>query len=140
PSDYAPQLSEPAPVIYGPPQWARPSFTGGFPGAAFILQSDGTLRCPAHHPLYPQERRPERNGSVRLLHAARIGHCRPCPLRSQCQESGCTTKPRRVSAVLWPVVGPLPSPDIPLAPPPASHPLLWGDWNRCQMRRDRPPF
>lgn len=32
---------------YGPPQWARPSFTHGFPGSAFTLQPDGTLRCPA---------------------------------------------------------------------------------------------
>lgn len=44
-------------VQYGSPQWARPSFTGGFPGAAFTPQPDGTLRCPANHPLYPQERR-----------------------------------------------------------------------------------
>ncbi len=43
---------------YGPPQWARPSFTHGFPGSAFTPQPDGTLRCPANHPLYPQERRP----------------------------------------------------------------------------------
>jgi hypothetical protein len=50
-------------VLYGPPQWARPSFTHGFPGSAFTPQPDGTLRCPANHPLYLQERRPERNGS-----------------------------------------------------------------------------
>src|SRR5712691_2459787 len=54
---------EPAPVVeYGSPQWARPSFTDGCPGAAFTLQPDGTLRCPADRPLYPQERRPERDG------------------------------------------------------------------------------
>ncbi len=63
-------------VKYGPPQWARPSFTGGFPGSAFTPQPDGTLRCPADRPLYPQERRPERGGSLRVLYAARIGHCR----------------------------------------------------------------
>jgi hypothetical protein len=38
---------------YGPPQFARPSSTGGFAGSAFVLQPDGTLRCPADHPLYP---------------------------------------------------------------------------------------
>jgi hypothetical protein len=103
---------EPMPaVIYGPPQWARPSFTHGFPGSAFTPQPDGTLRCPANHPLYPQERRPERDGSLRLLYAARIGHCRSCPLRAQCQESSTTLKPRRVSAVLW------------------------RDWPRCGIRR-----
>jgi hypothetical protein len=92
-TEFAPALEaepvakeEPAPedaptpsAIYGPPQWARPSFTGGFPGSAFTPQPDGTLRCPANHPLYPQERRPERDGSLRILYAARIGHCRSCP-------------------------------------------------------------
>ncbi len=75
----APEDSPAPSVIYGPPQWARPSFTGGFPGSAFTLQPDGTLCCPADHPLYPQERRPERDGSLRVLYAARIGHCRSCP-------------------------------------------------------------
>jgi hypothetical protein len=91
---------------YGPPQWARPSFTHGFPGSAFPLQPDGTLCCPAGHPLFVQERRPERHGSLRVLYAARIGHCRPCPLRVQCQESSTTRKPRRVSAVFWPRTSP----------------------------------
>src|SRR5437764_9633088 len=40
-------------VSYGPPQWARRSWTSGFAGADFALQPDGTLRCPAAHPLYP---------------------------------------------------------------------------------------
>jgi hypothetical protein len=93
-------------VIYGPPQWARVSFTHGFPGSAFTPQPDGTLRCPANHPLYPQERRPERDGSLRIFYAARIGHCRSCALRAQCQESSTTLKPRRVSAMLWPLDAP----------------------------------
>ncbi len=46
---------------------------------------------------------PPRDGSLRVLYAARIGHCRTCPLRAQCQESNTTIKPRRVSAVLWPL-------------------------------------
>jgi hypothetical protein len=125
------------PVHYGPPQWARPSFTKGFPGSAFTPQSDGTLRCPADHPLYPQERRPERDGSLRVLYAARIGHCRNCPLRAQCQESSATIKPRRVSAVLWPLssssdVSP-PLETVPPSPPLAS--VLWKDWPRCRIRR-----
>src|SRR5713226_3117288 len=61
-------------VTYGPPQWARSSFTHGFPGSAFTPQPDGSLRCPANHPLYLQERRPERDGTLRVLYAARIGH------------------------------------------------------------------
>lgn len=140
PSTEPPVPSEPvsAPVIYGPPQWARPSFTGGFPGDAFALQPDGTLRCPANHPLYPQERRPERGGSVRVLYAARIGHCRCCPLRSKCQESCSTSKPRRVSAVFWPLSSN--GPVVAEPPPqqvasPAVCPVLWGDWERCQIRR-----
>jgi hypothetical protein len=135
-------------MSYGPPQLARPSFTGGFSGAAFALQPDGTLRCPANHPLYPQERRLERDGSLRVLYAARIGHCRSCPLRSQCQESGSPTKTRRVSAVFWPtssnasVSAPLPPQrDAPASAPapsllsPSACPVLWGDWERCQIRR-----
>ena len=61
--------SESAPVTYGPPQWARPSYTKGFAGADFSLQPDGTLRCPSGRPLYAQERRPERDGSLRVLYA-----------------------------------------------------------------------
>lgn len=140
-----PEASSAPTVVYGPPQWARTSWTSGFPGSAFTLQSDGTLLCPAEHPLYPQERRPERDGSYRLLYAARIGDCRACPLRSQCQESLCTTKPRRVSAVFWPVTAnqasasppvqatPEPLPKMP-EPAPRS-PVLWGDWPRSQLRR-----
>jgi len=30
------------PVSYGPPQWARPSYTKGFAGSDFSLQPDGT--------------------------------------------------------------------------------------------------
>ncbi len=128
-------------VSYGPPQWARPSYTKGFAGADFALQPDGTLQCPAGHPLYAQERRPERNGSVRVLYGARIGHCRACPLRERCQESGTTLKPRRGSRVLWPIFSSSPgSGEAPpvrqeaLAPPPGSL-ILWGDWERCQIRR-----
>lgn len=126
---------------YGLPQWARRSFTGGFPGSAFLPQPDGTLLCPAHHFLYPQERRPERNGSYRLLYAARIGDCRSCELRAQCQESSSTVKPRRVSAVIFPQTShpqfpssPVNGPPQPLPPP--IHPVLWHDWPRCRIRRN----
>ena len=141
----APSTDEPEPAkaltsaaMYGPPQWARPSFTHGFPGSAFTPQPDGTLRCPANHPLYSQERSPERDGSLRVLYAARIGHCRSCLLRAQCQESSTTLKPRRVSAVLWPLDASRPDasppqgkapPELPLAP------VLWRDWPRCGIRR-----
>jgi hypothetical protein len=148
--------SHPA-VHYGPPQWARSSFTKGFAGSDFVPQPDGTLRCPAGHPLSVHERRPERHGSIRVVYSARIVHCRPCPLRAQCQESVSTRKPRQVSAVLWPI-GPIEaSPSVPAqlslsmdnaplacesSPPRAARPpvpilapVLWGDWPRCQFRR-----
>lgn len=79
-------LVEPAPCVepactqeqtplakYGPPQWAGPSFTHGFAGSAFTLQPDGTLivRCIHKNGVPPRE------GSMRVLYAARIGHCRP---------------------------------------------------------------
>src|SRR6266699_3487427 len=132
-------VSEPAPVLlYGPPQWAQRSFTGGFPGTAFPLQPDGNLLCPANHPLYPQERRPERDGSYRLLYAARIADCRSCQLRASCLESMETKKPRRVSAVFWPISSTqaLPSASV-LASPESTVccPVLWGDWPRCHIRR-----
>src|SRR6266568_4310920 len=95
--------------------------TKGFAGADFALQPDGTLRCPADHPLYPQERRAERDGSVRVLYAARSGHCRSCPLRAQCQENTTTSKPRRVSAVFWPLTSP---PHRPMNHCPSSQLLL----------------
>jgi hypothetical protein len=90
-------------VLYGPPKFARRSWTNGFAGSDFVLQPDGTLRCPAGHPLSVQERRLEQNGSLRILYSARLCHCRPCPLKAQCQESAATVKPRRVSAVFWPI-------------------------------------
>src|SRR6266487_3413020 len=106
----------PPQVQSGSAQWARPSFTGGFPGSAFLPQPDGTLRCPADHPLSPQERRPERDGSLPVVYAARIGHCRACALRQQCQESPTTLKARRVSALYPPVSS---SSSISEASPPA---------------------
>jgi hypothetical protein len=132
-TEFAPTLT------YGPPQWARRSFTRGYPGSAFTPQPDGSLLCLANHPLYPQERRPERDGSLRVLYAARIGDCRDCLVRAQCQENLLTIKPRRVSAVFWPI----PSNQVLISPPifgppepPARSPVIWGDWPRCHIRRN----
>jgi hypothetical protein len=144
-TEFAPaQVVEP--LSYGPPQFARRSWTSGFAGSDFVPQADGTLRCPANHPLTVQERRPEHHGSIRVVYGARICHCRPCPLRSRCQEAATTRKPRQVSAVLWPLSPCLPTcTEIIEQPaviaektelPPATHPVLWADWERCSLRRN----
>ncbi len=109
---------------------------GLFAGADFEPQPDGTLRCPTNHPLYPQERRAEQDGTIRIVYAARIRDCRACGLRVQCLAHGNETKrARRVSAVLRPIEGPSPQPVPAASPVPATQPILWGDWSRCQTRR-----
>ncbi len=108
---------------YSPPTTATSFKTGRFTGADFPLQPDGTLRCPAGQSLLAHERRREANGSLRVVYAASIRSCRPCPLREQCQWNGSEThKPRQVSVLLHPLnVG--------------GEPLLWRDWSRRVHRR-----
>jgi len=129
-----PSSEQPAPLIYGPPEFAGTKRAGKFAATDFLPQPDATLRCPADHPLYAQARRKEHDGAVRILYAASLTDCRGCPVRHQCQ--GDQTKgPRHVSAVVRPMEGPcpLPEPAMPLAAP--THPILWGDWSRRQTRR-----
>lgn len=121
--------SDPAPaVVYGPAQWAIRSFTGGFPGSAFTWQPDGTLRCPTDHPLYAQERRPERDGSLRVLYDGRIGHCRECPLKEQCQEHPSAVSP--FASVCSPALARLAmssgAPTLAFSPSPRNGDLLLG--------------
>jgi len=124
------------PVVYGALEWAGTSRVGLFAGADFQPQPDGTLRCPTNHPLYPQERRAEQDGTVRIVYAARIRDCRACSLRVQCLAHGQETKrARRVSAVRRPIEGPSPQPVPAASPGTAVQPILWGDWSRCQTRR-----
>ncbi len=108
---------------YGPGACALPWKAGRFSGRDFVPQPDGTLRCPAGQSLRVHERRREADGSLRVVYAASIGSCRPCPLREQCQWQGSTTaKPRQVSVLLHPLVV-------------GSAPLLWKDWSRRFHRR-----
>src|SRR5713226_5217634 len=65
----------PTELLFGPPQWARAPRVGSLGGRDFLLQADGTLRCRQGATLYPQERRPEHDGTVRVLYAARIADC-----------------------------------------------------------------
>jgi hypothetical protein len=118
------QASSPSPIQgYGPIAEALPWKVGRFSGRDFVPQPDGTLRCPAGQSLRAHERRREADGSLRVVYAASIRSCRPCPLREQCQWQGsATTKPRQVSVLLHPLaVG--------------SAPLQWRDWSRRQHRR-----
>jgi hypothetical protein len=118
----APDPSSP-PQGYGKAVVALPWKAGRFFGQDFPLQPDGTLRCPAGQSLVAHERRREADGSLRVVYAASIRSCRPCPLRHQCQwEGSATKKPRQVSVLLHPLqVGPAP--------------LLWRDWSRREHRR-----
>lgn len=112
-----------APQGYAPASAASSWKAGRFSGKDFALQPDGTLRCPAGASLTLQERRPETNGSVRLVYGASIRSCRPCPLREQCQWEGSNTaKPRQVSLLLHPL-------------PIGTAPVLWRDWSRRFYRR-----
>jgi len=131
-TEFAPAIAEPGEQAtassvpatgYGPPTAATSWKTGRFSGQDFPLQPDGTLRCPAGQSLSAQERRREADGSLRVVYAASIRSCRPCPLREQCQWNGsATAKPRQVSVLLHPLrLGPAP--------------LLWRDWSRREHRR-----
>ncbi len=122
---------------YGPAHWAHAARKGSLGGRDFLPQPDGTLRCQHGATLSPQERRPEHDGTLRVLYAARIADCRSCPLRVCCQGHGTSTKkPRRVSAVLYPLPPMLSEEQSPASLfAPALRPILWGEWARCQPRR-----
>ena len=98
----APAKDAPAPASgYARAEVALPFKAGRFSGRDFVMQPNGTLRCPAGQGLSATEERREADGSLRLVYAARISQCRPCPLREQCQWHGrAATKPRRVSVRL----------------------------------------
>ncbi len=107
----------------GPPDVASPWKQGRFSGRDFAREPDGTRRCPAGQTLRANERRKEGDGSLRVVYAASIQSCRPCPLREQCQWNGkATGKPRQVSVLLRPLVI-------------GDSSLLWRDWSRRQHRR-----
>ena len=109
-TEFAPAPSEveaqqPHACGYGKPTVAVAFKAGRFSGQDFVLQSDGTLRCPANRSLTAHERRREADGSLRVVYGASIRSCRPCPLRERCQwNGGATAKPRQVSVLLHPVV------------------------------------
>jgi hypothetical protein len=127
-TELAPALSSPSPHTapvsgYAPPNVGSAWKTGRFSGHDFVLQPDGTLRCPANQELRAHEQRRETDGSLRVVYGANIRSCRPCLLREQCQWQGsATAKPRQVSVLLHPLIV-------------GSAPLLWLDWSRKAHRR-----
>src|SRR6266536_2430408 len=105
-----------------PLRWACAGRADRFSGQDFPLQPDGTLRCPAGQELRAHEQRREVDGSLRVVYAASLRSCRPCPLREQCQWQGSATKkPRQVSVLLHPLVV-------------GSEPIRWRDWSRRAHR------
>lgn len=127
-TEFAPALPSASPHTaptsgYAPPHVGLSWKAGRFSGQDFVLQPDGTLRCPNDQKLLPHEQRREADGSLRVVYGASIRSCRPCPLREQCQWNGsATAKPRQVSVLLHPLrVG--------------SASLFWRDWSRREHRR-----
>ena len=87
-TEFAPALAPVLPYTAPPSGYASaqvglPWKAGRFSGQDFVLQPDGTLHCPAGQLLIAHERRRERDGSLRVVYAASIRSCRPCPLREQ---------------------------------------------------------
>jgi len=83
-TEFAPAISPAPPHTappsgYAPPQVGLPWKQSRFSGQDFPLQPDGTLRCPAGQSLVAHERRREADGSLRMVYAASIRSCRPCP-------------------------------------------------------------
>jgi hypothetical protein len=128
-TEFAPALRE-TKAGQEPEQGYEPPVVGGtwkagrYSGKDFVLQPDGTVSCPAGKMLFPQERRREENGSLRIVYEARTADCRACPKRPQCQWHGHQAQhPRRVSVRLA-------SPHRRCGPTAAS----W-DWPRRAQRR-----
>jgi hypothetical protein len=101
-----PSTSAPA-AGYGPPVTATSWKTGRFTGSDFPLQPDGTLRCPTGRTLVPHERRREGDGSLRVVYAASIRSCRPCPparavpMAGQCHQEATPSERPAPSARRW---------------------------------------
>ncbi|MFL5661739.1 MAG: hypothetical protein ACJ8BW_10370 [Ktedonobacteraceae bacterium] len=87
---------------YGQWQWAAAfgRATGRFGADAFVLQENGTLRCPAGSSLWLSEIRQENTFTQRATYLGFRTDCQPCALREQCLAKGAKgDRARRVSAV-----------------------------------------
>src|SRR5207237_6118149 len=86
-----------------------------FSGENFLLQPDGTLKCPAQKTLRPAERRKE-SEQIRIVYQAKAADCRDCDLAKACKISRDLNRGRRVSVLL-----PLSNAEIASSPLPHSN-------------------
>jgi hypothetical protein len=117
---------------YGPLEWAR-AYGGRLGADAFVLQEDGTLRCPHGVELWLSETRQENAFTQRRIFVAKDADCAPCPLRGACLgRTARGNRGRRVSAVRhWRISG------VVLHPRPlvAEAAIQWNDVAGRQVRR-----
>lgn len=92
--------SDEIPETYGDWQWAKGGGRGQIGGSAFLMQDDGTPRCPAGATLWFSELRQENAFTQRAVFLAALEDCQRCALREQCLRPGAKgNRARRLSAV-----------------------------------------
>lgn len=132
-------------VSYGPPEVARARGRAGgrLAGQAFTVLADGTLRCPAGKTLRPQERRPEADGTLRIVYRARQEDCRACTYAAACLgPHAAGAQPRRVSAVCRRIAEPggvhaaQLHEDVPADRSHGPAEVVWSDLPAYRIRRD----
>jgi hypothetical protein len=125
---------EDSPQEYGPWQWAAAfgAAAGRFGADAFVLQENGTLRCPAGSSLWLSEVHQENAFTQRAIYLGFRSDCEPCALKERCLGRGAKgNRARRVSAIRR------------LLPPPSSveqkpivlGPMRWVDVAGRALRR-----
>jgi hypothetical protein len=126
--------SDPTPEEYGPWQKAaeKGRAKGRFGAKAFVLQENGTLRCPAGAHLWLSEVRQETPFTQRAVYLAYQTDCQPCSYREQClgpEAKG--HRARRVSAVRRL----LPTPSVATRTPIVVGSMRWVDVAGRALRR-----
>ena len=125
---------EDSPEEYGRGPWAAAfgAATGRLGAEAFVLQENGTLRCPAGSSLGLSEVRQENAFTQRAIYLGFRSDCEPCPLKEQCLGRGAKgNRARRVSAVrrLLPPPATVSRKPVPLGP------IRWVDVAGRALRR-----
>jgi hypothetical protein len=122
------------PEEYGPWQTAseRGRTRGRFGAKAFVLQANGTLRCPAGASLWLSEVRQETAFTQRAIYLAYQTDCQPCSYREQCLGPEARShRARRVSAVRRL----LPAPSVATQTPVVVGSMRWIDVAGRALRR-----